>query len=134
MARFTVANAKEMAAKSHAAKAARLEALRQAANPPPLIPPPSGLDPYLSRRVARVRTQLDLLDQAIEKEASKAQPDGQRLNWLAQAQDRLSEQERRLSGRPLPGSRKPPAEKPPSPPVGAWMVDVASNSIPPWQC
>ena len=34
-------------------------------------------------------------------------PDGQRLNWLASAQERLAEQERLLSGRPLPGSMRP---------------------------
>ena len=33
-------------------------------------------------------------------------PSSQRLSWLAQAQSRLSEQERILSGRELPGVRK----------------------------
>ena len=54
-----------------------------------------------------MRAQLDLVDRAFEAEATKANPDGQRLNWFAQAQERLSEQERLLSGRPLPGSWRP---------------------------
>lgn len=54
-----------------------------------------------------MRVQLDSVDRAIEVEATKATPDGQRLNWLAQAQERLAEQERILDNRPLPGSRRP---------------------------
>jgi hypothetical protein len=62
---------------------------------------------YEFKRLARVRKQLDLVDKAFETEATKATPDGQRLNWLAQAQERLAEQERILDNRPLPGSRRP---------------------------
>jgi hypothetical protein len=58
-----------------------------------------------------VRVQLDSVDRAIEAEATKATPDGQRLNWLAQAQERLAEQERILDNRPLPGSRRPKEDR-----------------------
>ena len=110
MARFTAANAKEMAAKSHAARHQRLASGEPAAATFPQTPQ-VGTDEaagsYEIRRLARVRKQLDLVDKAFETEATKATPDGQRLNWLAQAQERLAEQERILDNRPLPGSRRP---------------------------
>lgn len=62
---------------------------------------------YQGKRLERVRAQLDLLDQRIEEQVSRKVPDGQTLNWLASAQARLSEQERQLCGRPMPGSLKP---------------------------
>ena len=109
MARFNSATAREMAAKSHAARLQRLASGTQAAETFPQTPqggPHEAPGAYVSRRLARVRAQLDLVDKAFETEATKANPDGQRLNWFAQAQERLSEQERLLSGRPLPGSRR----------------------------
>jgi len=113
MARFNSATAREMAAKSHAARLQRLASGTQAAETFPQTPqggPHEAPGAYVSRRLARVRAQLDLVDKAFETEATKANPDGQRLNWFAQAQERLSEQERLLSGRPLPGSRRPGKE------------------------
>lgn len=96
-----------MSAKGHEAKRRRLQELRQAANPPP----PSPTDGYISQRLFRVRVQLDLVDAQIKAEATKSSPDGQVLNWLCAAQERLSEQERILADRPLPGSRRPTAIK-----------------------
>jgi hypothetical protein len=110
MARFTAANARQMAAKSHAARLQRHASRDVAAENSPQEPQAGPQEPpgsYLSRRLSRVRAQLDLVDTAIEREASKANPDGQHLNWLAAAQERLAEQERLLSDRPLPGSRRP---------------------------
>ena len=72
-----------------------------------------------------MRVQLDSVDRAIEGEATKATPDGQRLNWLAQAQERLAEQERVLDNRPLPGSRRPgKADARPTQPA-AWLIEEA---------
>ena len=109
MARFSSANAREMAARSvtvrKAAEDQRLAEVNSAAQ----VPLPTGQDTdreFFARRLDRVRKQLSLTDDAIEKEARKATPDGQQLNSLAQAQSRLSEQERILSGRELPGVRK----------------------------
>ena len=69
-----------------------------------------------------MRVQLGLVDKAFETEATKATPDGQRLNWLAQAQERLAEQERILDNRPLPGSRRPgKADARPAYAAGAWI-------------
>ena len=125
MARFNSANAREMAAKSHAARLQRLASGTQAAETFPQTPqggPHDAAGAYVSRRLARVRAQLDLVDKAFETEATKANPDGQRLNWFAQAQERLSEQERLLSGRPLPGSRRPgKADAGPACAAGAWI-------------
>jgi hypothetical protein len=110
VARFTVANAKEMAAKAHAARQQRLARGNLASESFPQTPQ-VGTDEaagsYEIKRLARVRKQLDLVDKAFETEATKATPDGQRLNWLAQAQERLAVQERVLDNRPLPGSRRP---------------------------
>lgn len=117
--------------------------------PPPTAaasPQPAQLiaqsEPYLADRLERVRKQLDRLDLAILAEVSRSKPDGQRLNWLAAAQERLAEQERLLAGRPLPGSRRPaperrrqyataspqlnpvPARPPDTPPRPGVMVDL----------
>ena len=73
----------------------------------PLEPP----DAYVARRLARVRVQLDRLDTML-----LAENDAQKLDRLASAQLRVSEQERILAGRPLPGSFKPSHKKPASGP------------------
>lgn len=52
-----------------------------------------------------MREQLDRLDTML-----LAEKDAQKLDRLASAQLRLSEQERILAGRPLPGSRRPGKE------------------------
>lgn len=65
-------------------------------------------DNYLALRLVRVRAQLDLVDAAIVGSVAK---DSKRLKELTDAQARLEEQERRLSNRPLPGSRKPAPER-----------------------
>lgn len=99
-----------MAAKSHAARLQRLASGNLAGESFPQTPQvgqEEAAGSYEFMRLARVRKQLDLVDKAFEAEASKATPDGQRLNWLAQAQERLAEQERVLDNRPLPGSRRP---------------------------
>jgi hypothetical protein len=114
MARFSSADAKEMAARSVASRkaaAARRSAL--AAFIPPEGVPQTGTD-YVARRLARVRVQLDLLDERITEELQGKQPNGQRLNWLAAASGRLEEQEQKLSGRPGPGSRRPGKEPRPA--------------------
>lgn len=76
---------------------------------PPPLPPPQQKDlcDFCEKRIARVRGMLDKLDTLMEKER-----DPQKLDRLASAQMRLSEQERIMSGRPLPGSRRPIKERP----------------------
>ena len=64
-------------------------------------------DDYVARRLARVRAQLDTLDDLIAAEMASGKPDAQRLDRYASAQARLATQEQQLAGRPLPGSRRP---------------------------
>jgi hypothetical protein len=83
----------------------------------------AGTDPYVTERLARVRRQLDRLDGLMA-----AEKDPQRIDRLASAQYRLAEQERILSGRPLPGSRRPArdrAERPKS-----WLGYVPGSAAP----
>ena len=99
---FTVETARKAAAASVAARLAKAER-RVSAAAAPLAAPLPTVDDYTSLRLTCVRTQLAQIDRAILLESSKEHADGQRLNWLASAQERLAEQERRLAGRPLPG-------------------------------
>ncbi len=64
-------------------------------------------DEYAVRSLARVRLQLDRVFSEFMGEMGKDKPDAQRLDRLIAAQSRLNEQERQLSGRPMPGSLKP---------------------------
>ena len=108
MALFTSENAAEMGARSQALRKQRLEELRLAANPVPLPADNS----YSERRLSRVRNQIESLSDMLDKE-----DDAQKLDRLASAIARLSEIERQLAGRPLPGSRRPreePADPGPS--------------------
>lgn len=107
MSRWTPDEARSAWQKSAQARKERaaLTSLAHAAAPLP-EPEPD----YPTRRLFRVRAQLDLVDKRILEEAVKPNPDGQLLNWLASAQERLSDQERCLDGRPLPGSRRPAPE------------------------
>jgi hypothetical protein len=63
---------------------------------------PTAKPDYVAKRLLRVRKQLSKLDRLIESEN-----DPQKLDRLACAQARLSEQERILDNRPLPGSHRP---------------------------
>lgn len=77
-------------------------------------------DDFTNRRLLRVRKQLNMIDDAIDDELRKDDgPDGQRIDRLASASARLSEIERQLADRPLPGSRRPAPEKPSSRPSAA---------------
>lgn len=64
-------------------------------------------DDYLKERVSRTREKILKIENMID---SCTQP--KELDQLASALTRLSELERILSGRPLPGSKKPAAERP----------------------
>lgn len=102
--RFTPANARLFAARGLESKRQRKLA-RQAIDvngPQKTVKQRSASDEYLTKRLVRVRKQLSKLDQLIESEL-----DPQKLDRLASAQSRLSEQERILAGRPLPGSHRP---------------------------
>lgn len=111
---FTRETAASMSAKGNALRWSRFHAAKAAArlpatpDTPPLPPEPEVPDGFHEKRILRVRAQLDRLDAMLLTE-----DDPQRIDRLASAQLRLSEQERVLAGRPLPGSRKPgPAPRP----------------------
>lgn len=99
---FTKENAAEMAHR----RAAKLRADREAQR---LAVETATLDPsieYSQRRLARVRLQLDRLDKMMMEVN-----DPQKLDRIASAVARLAEQERQLSGRPLPGTLRPTGKK-----------------------
>lgn len=108
---FTAETARKAALASVAARrlnAQRLKAIAKAAldNPQTAAQPPAQVDDYSARRIMRVREQLNRIDDMLLREE-----DPQKIDRLASAQLRLSEQERILAGRPLPGSRKPAPER-----------------------
>jgi len=70
---------------------------------------PKQPEDYTGGRLARVRKQLDALDGLIDD--AMAEGDSKRLKELSEAQNRLSEQERIMAGRPLPGSKRPQSEQ-----------------------
>lgn len=87
-------------------KRSEYERQRDAMPTPQALARNATLDDFNASRLVRVREQLEKLDAMIEKET-----DAQKLDRLASAQSRLSEQERILDGRPLPGSRRPSSER-----------------------
>lgn len=105
MAVITPETARIFAQKAHEARRAAKRAAEEAAIP----------EDYTEARLARVRAQLDLVDEQIEAAANGK--DAKRLKDLCDAQARLAEQERVLAGRPLPGSHRPsaPPRKRPAP-------------------
>jgi hypothetical protein len=105
--RFTAETAVEMGRRS--AEARRLLHLVPIEPPPPPPTPAPTEEPtdgYRSARLVRVRAQLDRIDDMMIEEDDPA-----KLDRLASAQARLSEQERILRGEPLPGSRRPAPER-----------------------
>lgn len=108
---WTPEQAREMAKRGNAAKAAlRAAARERAANLPALAQDLSFPD----RTKARLRAQVELLLTRIDEEAVKTNADGARLDRLASAVERVLELERILDGRPGPGNRRPPREDAPS--------------------
>ena len=101
--------------------------------PEPLPPEPIAeatpplADDYQAKRLVRVRGQLDTLDARLEAELRAAKPDSRAIREITEAQNRLSEQERILAGRPLPGSRKPAPDRAQrqAPTVTSFVVDDA---------
>lgn len=99
---ITSDNARELQQKAVASRKLRQEQKQAEAFAALTAAMAQQLPEYVAARLARVRLQLDRLDQMLMDES-----DPQKLDRLASAQSRLSEQERQLSGRPMPGSLKP---------------------------
>jgi len=94
---ITKETAAAYARKSHAPGSARhLEKPAKQELPHTANDSAQAVDDYLAKRQARVRKQLDRVDKLMLTEQDPA-----KLDRLASAQTRLSEQERILDGRPL---------------------------------
>jgi hypothetical protein len=89
-----------------ALRRAELQRQRSAVPTPQALVHNEALNDFNATRLLRVREQLTKLDAMIE-----AEKDAQKLDRLASASSKLSEQERILDGRPLPGSRRPTSDK-----------------------
>jgi hypothetical protein len=99
------ANAAEMARLSHAARKAKMAALIERANG--VSQAEQDANEFKLSRLSRVRLQLLMIDNAIEKELKKScSLDAGKLDRLASAAIRLNEQERQLSNRSLPPTLK----------------------------
>ena len=124
MAKITAANSHWMAARSlevrRAAKqnaqarevlikkllAAEENRLLQAAEASAQLPA-NAPDDCVQRQIERVRKQVQLLQDRLEAQTGADELDAAALDRIASAIARLSELERQLSGRPLPGSLRP---------------------------
>lgn len=102
---FTKENASFYAAKSADVRRQTIEEAKLAIETASLDP---AID-YSQRRLARVRLQLDNVDNDIAIESKSG--DSKRLKELCEAQARLNAQERELSMRPAPGTTKPPTQR-----------------------
>lgn len=110
MSLITTANAREMSAKANASRWSKWRADKAELVPADSNVIPAGIpevDSFRFERLQRVREHLRQIDTQIAQQTRKPNPDGQTLNWLCTAQARLSEQERVLAGRPMPGSLRP---------------------------
>lgn len=122
--RFTAETAREMALRSHGPDSARQLRPLQPAIPAIPAEKPAEPDKYHGLRLTRVRVQLNSLDSELEGEMRKQKPDARRIKELVDAQMRLSEQERILSGRPLPGSNRPRSDRPRRSPLAPEPVET----------
>ena len=96
-------------------------------NEPKPEPAPLPAVTYAERCLARTRAQLDLVADQITEELKKSKLDERKLKTLTEAQDRLQEAERKLAGRPLPGSHRPRQAGQTLPIAGAWLDDVPAQ-------
>ena len=100
---ITSANARELQAKSTLARLEAKAALALAKASEAQFP---QIDPYLAKRLSRVRIQVESLNKLLDTEL-----DPQKIDRLVNAIYRLTELERVIAGRPLPGSYKPTPQR-----------------------
>lgn len=123
---FTRENAATASAKGNAVRWSRWRAERAKQAAAAIAPPPQPIIPepdnsFAGRRLTRVREQLERLDRLAAEE-----DDPKQLKALADATTRLSEQERLLAGRPLPGSRRPSAD--PKGRKSDWWIEMQPSA------
>lgn len=80
-------------------------------------PAPSPAPGFADLSLSRTRAHIHNLHQVLSVELCRNRPDAQQVNWLCKSLAELAELERRLAGRPMPGSLRPsaPATPPPAP-------------------
>ena len=110
---FTKENAKQYSLQGQATVRARKDALeKENAKQKAIIETARALnamqDDYPVERIVRVRAQIKRIDAMLMEELNP-----QAIDRLASAIAKLGEQERILSGRPLPGSQRPRLAKSP---------------------
>ena len=86
-------------------------------------PPENPIEPFVAKRVVRVRAQLNGIDDAIESALTPGSVDARTVEQLARASAALSDIERRLAGRPDPGSFRPEAPRTRKPKVEQVLGD-----------
>jgi hypothetical protein len=96
---FTAENAAKYAELAHAARRQQSIADATIANALPLA---DSADNFVSRKLARVRGQIDVIEKLLDKATEP-----QAVDRFCNALTRLYDVERILAGRPLPGSRRP---------------------------
>jgi hypothetical protein len=80
-----------------------------------LAPDASADLDFQSRTLLRVRAQISMVQDQIDAELAKRNVSGQQVDRLAASFEKLTEIERVMDGRPLPGSRRPGAAEPTRP-------------------
>jgi len=103
MSLFSRENAREMAARS---VAVRQERARRPAPAPLPAPASTGPDPFTAGLLVEVRAHVTRLAARLEEELDRPKIDGQQVNWIVSAPERVADLERVLAGRPLPGSQR----------------------------
>lgn len=111
------------------ARAAKRYENQVAAEPPPTPQPKSPLptvDPFVAKTISQLRVAVKALQCQLMEELGRHEatakcscgsvvtlplPDSKRLKELSDAVKRNADLEREWSGRPLPGSKRPPVER-----------------------
>ena len=97
---------------AHAALLELVPAFQAQAQASISLPQPQPKDDYQSKQLIRVREQIDMLSDKLTEAMTADETDAGAIDRLANALNRLRDQERILDGRPLPGSKRPATEKP----------------------
>lgn len=114
---ITVENARDLQKLSALKRQQNMQRLKELADKPPetvlllSMPGSNSIEPFQVETVTRARAQMkelqDAIDEALENRDWKA------AKGFSDALEKLSELERKLAGRPLPGQMKPLTQKPP---------------------
>jgi hypothetical protein len=122
MARISKETAHAMAAKSAAARKLKAERRKQAKAAAALAPLAQERERpgYVAEQLACVRSQIDRVNAMI-----LLATDPMDLDKLASSLNKLSERERVLDGRPLPGAHRPGPVKRPRPPTEQGPLGLA---------